>query len=263
MKIPALVVALACSLATMTAQTGPTLPSPGINFGNMLEAPKEGAWGLTLKDEYFGIAAKAGFKTIRIPIRWSVRTSPKPPYAIDPAFLARVDRAVAGAKREGLTAILDLHNYTELEENPDANAARFIAIWKQIAEHYRDEPPSIVFELCNEPSKKLDAGRWNILIAGTLAAIRPSNPDRTVIVGPVGWNSIGKLPDLVLPENDRNLLVTVHYYDPFHFTHQKASWVEGSDAWAGTRWTGTDAEKAAVAADFAKAAAWGKEHGRP
>jgi endoglucanase len=99
-------------------------------------------------------------------------------------------------------------------------------------------------------------------LAKTLKVVRGSNPTRTVVVGPVAWNSIRMLPQLELPEDDRNLLVTVHFYDPFHFTHQGAEWAEGSSAWLGTTW-GTDADKKAVTDSFDQAAAWGKDHHRP
>ena len=66
----------------------------------------------------------------------------------------------------------------------------------------------------------------------------------------------------MLPVGDQYLLVTVHFYDPFHFTHQGAEWAEGSQAWLGTTW-GTDADKKAVTDAFDKAAAWGAEHHRP
>ena len=41
----------------------------GINLGNALEAPKEGQWGVIIKDEYFRIIREAGFDAVRIPIR--------------------------------------------------------------------------------------------------------------------------------------------------------------------------------------------------
>lgn len=46
-----------------------------------------------------------------------------------------------------------------------------------------------------------------------------------VIVGPTEWNAVGKLAEPELPD-DPNLIVTVHYYDPFAFTHQGAEWTE-------------------------------------
>jgi endoglucanase len=246
----------------------PTPDSPefklgrGVNLGNMLEATKEGAWGQTVQEDYFPTIAQAGFTVIRVPIRWSAHVGPAPDYTIDPAFFHRVDWVVAQAEKNGLKAILDYHNDDALMKDPDANGERFIAIWKQIAEHDAGAPPSILFELLNEPNGKLDSAHWNDLLAKALAVVRISNPTRVVVVGPAAWNSIRMLPELVLPESDRNLLVTFHFYDPFHFTHQGAEWVEGSQAWLGTTW-GTDADKKAINDSFDRAAKWGSDHRRP
>ena len=236
----------------------------GINLGNALEAsPKEGAWGVTLHAEYFQAIAQAGFKTVRLPVAWSLHMGMTPPYAIDPIFLARVDWAVEQAGRNGLHIVINDHNDNPLCADPEGQQERFVALWKQLGEHYKGAPPSVLFELCNEPAKKLDAAHWNTVFPAALAAVRATNPDRWVVVGPVNWNNIGFLPQLVLPENDRRLLVTVHFYDPFHFTHQGASWVDGSKAWLGTRWTGTAADKQGVSDQLEKAAAWGRDHARP
>lgn len=248
--------------APAQAETIPPL-GHGVNLGNMLEAPKEGAWGVTVQEDYFPTIKQAGFTVIRVPIRWAAHVSAAPDYTIDPTFLSRVDWVVAQAKKNDLQAILDYHNDDELMHDPAAHADRFVAIWKQVAAHYQNEPPSILFELLNEPNGKLDAPHWNDLLVKALNVVRATNPDRTVVVGPVRWNGIGSLPGLNLPDGDHHLLVTVHFYDPMTFTHQGASWVGGSDKWLGNTWQGTDAEKQVVTQAFDKAAAWGKEHQRP
>ena len=46
----------------------------GINFGNALEAPSEGAWGLTIKESYVQAIADSGFNSVRLPICWSAHT---------------------------------------------------------------------------------------------------------------------------------------------------------------------------------------------
>jgi endoglucanase len=234
----------------------------GVNLGNMLEAPKEGAWGVKVREEYFAIIQKAGFTQIRIPICWSAHVGPAPDYVIDPKFMERVDWVVTQAEATHLKAILDYHNDDALMKNPDTNADRFVAIWKQIAEHFAGAPSSIWFELLNEPNGKLDAAKWNALLVKALPTVRTSNPTRVIVVGPAWWNSIGALPKLVLPDGDPNLVVTFHYYDPMTFTHQGASWVKGSEKWLGNTWQGTDAEKRTITQSFDKAAAWGKEHHR-
>lgn len=236
----------------------------GINLGNALEAPYEGAWGVTLEEDYFQAVAAAGFESVRLPVRWSAHADAAAPYAIDSKFFARVDWAVDQALGRGLAVVLNVHHYEEMDERPDEHRARLIALWRQIAERYRERSAKLAFELLNEPHDRLTAGTWNSIATEVLTEIRRSNPTRTVVVGPVGWNAIADLPSLKLPESDRNLVVTVHYYGPFAFTHQGAPWLDAkSRPPVGTTWTGTAAEQAAATRDLDAAAQWGLKHRRP
>ena len=235
----------------------------GINLGNALEAPREGEWGFTLKEDYFPLIKKAGFNAVRIPVRWSAHADAKAPYRIDPVFFRRVDWALDQVQKNGLIAVLNVHHYGEMDDNPRAHAKRFLALWKQIAERYRGRPDTVYFELLNEPHGKLDDALWNATLAEALKVVRASNPRRPVIVGPTMWNGFSKLKDLKLPADDRMLIVTFHYYNPFHFTHQGAEWVKDSRKWLGTRWTGTAKEREQIVKDFDTAAAWAKKEKRP
>ncbi len=235
----------------------------GVNLGNALEAPTEGEWGVLLQPEYFRLIKEAGFDTVRLPVRWSAHAEAEPPYTIDPKFAERVDWAIDQATAQGLNIVVNVHHYNHLDADPVAHLPRLAAIWTQIAERHRDRPDSVYFELYNEPHGKFDAPTWNAAIPVLLEAVRRSNPTRPVIVGPVSWNSIGALDALKLPEDDRNLIATVHYYEPFEFTHQGAEWVEGSDKWLPRAWAGSGAEQAAVRESLEKAAQWAKTHDRP
>jgi endoglucanase len=236
----------------------------GVNLGNALEAPREGAWGVVLQEEYFDKIKQAGFDSVRIPVRWSAHAEKSPPYRIDPKFFERVDWAVRQALDRRLLVVLNMHHYDEIFKDPDGHRERFLAIWGQIAERYKGLPPAVSFELLNEPHASLDAARWNRMAADAIALVRKTNPTRKIVVGPVGWNNINELGKLELPEQDRNLVVTVHYYNPFRFTHQGASWVGGeSQKWLGTKWTGTEAERKAITDDLDKAIAWAVRHRRP
>jgi endoglucanase len=235
----------------------------GINLGNGLEAPSEGAWGYTIEDDHLRLINEAGFDSVRIPIKWSVRAAREQPYAIEPAFFKRVDHILDEAAKHKLVAIINVHHYDDLYPDPDKHLPRLNAIWKQVAEHYRERPAGVIFELLNEPNAKLDEPRWNAAVAELLPMIRASNPKRGVIVGPARWNNVNALEKLELPQGDRWIIATFHYYEPFQFTHQGASWAKGSDAWRGRQWTGAADELKRLRGDFDKAAAWGKEHNRP
>jgi endoglucanase len=235
----------------------------GINLGNALEAPKEGDWGVTLQADYFKTIKEAGFATVRLPVKWSAHAAAEAPYTIDAKFAERVDWAIDQALANKLNVIVDFHHYDEMNADPDGHLPRLEGLWEQIAARYKDRPRGVYFEVYNEPNGKLVGAKWNAAAGRVLAVVRKTNPTRPVIVGPGKWNGIGALDDLELPADDHNLIVTVHYYDPFHFTHQGASWVKGADQWKGTEWSGSDDERAAVKKALSKAAEWGKAHDRP
>jgi endoglucanase len=236
----------------------------GINLGNALEAPQEGAWGVVLKETYFEAIRAAGFDSVRIPVCWSAHAETSPPYRIEPKFFDRVDWAIHQALARRLVPIVNVHHYGGLMSEPEKHRERFLALWQQIAEHYKDYPSTLAMELLNEPNGKLTAEKWNRLLREALVVVRRSNPTREVVVGPVGWNAIDQLVSLDLPKEDRHLVVTVHYYSPFHFTHQGAEWA-GPEArkWLGTTWTGTEAQQKAVGRDLDTATAWAVKFRRP
>lgn len=205
----------------------------GINFGNMLDAPNEGDWGIRLEDDFFAKTKEAGFTSVRLPVRWSNHADIKTPYLIDSTFASRVDALVAQGLGTGLYVILDMHHYRQLDGDAlDAGERkvddaileeRFLALWEQIASRHKDKSDKLVFEIYNEPHGRLSSDKWNDLAARAVDVIRKSNPTRSIIIGPVQWNSASELKNLRLP-NDANLIATVHNYEPFTFTHQGAEW---------------------------------------
>ncbi len=232
----------------------------GVNMGNMLEAPNEGEWGLHVKEEYFDAISQAGFDFVRLPVQWNSHADGNAPYTVDPAFFARIDEVLGWALKRNLTILLDFHNYDELMSNPWGNKERYIAIWKQIAEHYKDYPSTVLFELLNEPYDQLNAALWNEYLEAGLKTVRESNPTRDVVIGPVNWNSYDWVSTLDVPA-DEHLIVTFHYYLPFEFTHQGAEWIgDESKAWLGTTWDATDEQKAEITSNFDSVAEWAKRN---
>lgn len=231
----------------------------GINMGNALEAPVEGAWGMVIREEFFEIIKEAGFDHVRIPIRWSAHAGDEYPYSLWPGFLRRVDEVVSQALAQGLTAVINIHHYEELMHNPEEHKERFLALWRQIAEAYRDWPDNLYFSVLNEPMGNLTAELWNEYLVEALRVIRESNPYRMVVIGPANWNAVSHLAFLDWPEGDENLMATFHYYSPFEFTHQGAGWVSDPPP-VGTRWTGTEAEIRAIRRDLDRAVRFAEEN---
>ena len=235
-------------------------PARGVNLGNALEAPTEGEWGMTLQEDYFDLIKDAGFDLVRIPIRWSAHAAEEPPYTIDPAFFARIDWVIEQALRRKLITVINLHHYNELTIYPPNHRARFMAIWRQIAERYRDRDARLYFEPLNEPNGGLYGDVWNQYAADVIAVIRETNPTRKIVINSTNWARITQFYELKLPA-DPNLIVTFHYYEPFEFTHQGAEWAENSSLWLGKTWEGTEAEQRSIRQDLDMATEMAKRQG--
>jgi endoglucanase len=214
------------------------------------------------QDEHFRLIRAAGFQHVRINLHPFRDVKPGPDHKLSDAYLKTLDWAVEQSLANKLLVILDFHEFIEMAKDPAAKKESFLAIWKQIAGRCKHAPSEVLFEILNEPNGKLTPALWNEYLREALAVIRVTNPTRTVIVGPGQWNNINELAKLELPADDRNLIVTVHYYSPFEFTHQGAPWTGQKDK-LGVTWTASDKERQAVERDFQKAQDWATKHNRP
>jgi len=210
---------------------------------------------------HFAEIRNAGFDFVRVNLQAFRHMDSQ--NRLEPQWLAKLDDVVREAQAARLGVILDEHDFNACSEDLDVCRTKLSAFWAQVAPRYAGQPwYSVAFELLNEPHDKLNGEPWNVLFAELLGIVRQSNPYRIVVVGPTHWNSLADLPLLKLPV-DRNLLVTFHYYEPFHFTHQGATWAgEEVKGLHGVTW-GTGQDRAALAADFDKVAAWSRANRRP
>lgn len=197
----------------------------GINFGNVFEAPPGQDWGGgPIGPADLDAVRSQGFDHVRLPVRWSAHTGPGPTFTISNAFLQRVDNVVTGLLARGVSVILNVHHFDEFTDNPAAWTNKLYAIWEQLGRYYANAPEGLAFEILNEPRDQATTEFMNEVYAHLLPRLRVTNPHRTIFVGPGQWNSIRELPALRLPATESNLIVTVHMYDPFLFTHQGAWW---------------------------------------
>ena len=199
----------------------------GTNLGNYLEAPPGQNWGASYSAEDFEHIKAEGFDHVRLPIAWHHYTGPGPEFRIKDEFFSKADFLVNEATKRGLAAIVNIHHFDAFTSDPTGERDKFIAIWRQLADHYAKSPPSVAFELLNEPKDAATTTVINPIYADAIRQVRKTNPNRTIFVGPGKWNQVSELPHLRLPDDETNLIVTVHSYEPFQFTHQGASWAGG------------------------------------
>ena len=196
----------------------------GVNLGNYLEAPPGQNWGVTFSADETAAMKHEGFDHVRVPIGWHHYAGPAPDFTLSPEIFSRADHVVTNALASKLAVMINIHHFNELDKNPTATTEEFLKIWQQVAAHYKDFPSTLAFELDNEPHDNATTALMNPIYARAIAIIRQSNPQRTIFAEPGKWGSIDELKHLVLPPDD-NVIVSVHCYDPFHFTHQGAAWI--------------------------------------
>jgi endoglucanase len=241
--------------------------SRGITLG-VYAAPREGAWGLSMDERWIEAIAKAGFRSVRIPVRWSNHAAAAPDARLDEVFAQRIDRLVDAFLAQGLVVVLGMCNYNQFDGQPllegefhvadDAVRPRFVNLWRQLARRHAGRSSNLLFELYATPQGSAPA--WNALASQALAAIRQGDARRKVIVGPVDYSAT-MLPQLDLPP-DRHWMAVIHHWEPRRFVSQGLPWREGSAQWLGTTCCDAGQRKVmAHALDLAQA--WSTVQGRP
>jgi hypothetical protein len=225
----------------------------GINIGNTMEAPTEGAWGNPPVQEYaFDDYKNAGFTAVRIPITWDGHTSKTSPYAINSAWLARVEQVVDWGLQRGLFITINAHHESWIKNSfTAANVARFDSIWSQIAARFKSKSDSLIFEIINEPYPMTEAN-VNALNAQVLKIIRQTNPTRIVSFSGDMWSNSDQLVTAAIPDSsDKYLIGYYHTYDPYPF------------GLIGTGTYGSAADINATKAKFDQVTAWSKKNNIP
>lgn len=232
--------------------------SPGWNLGNQLEGitlktntetgvtvtyPSETAYIDTkITKELFQAVKKEGFKFVRIPVSFFSYIDDENNYTIDANWLSRLQEVVDMAIDANLYCMIDLHGdayYTIknswllcAKEDQEEIIEKYSAIWKQIAQTFRDYDESVLFESMNEvfdgnyngpiPYAYENINTYNDVFVKTVRSTGGNNERRWLLIP--GWNTninatvngFGTSGNFRLP-NDEYLMVSVHYYDPWGF----------------------------------------------
>jgi endoglucanase len=167
-----------------------------------------------------------GCDVIRLPMDLTAMTNGSPDYVIDPLFYMILDSAVTWAEDLQIHLILDNHTMDPGTNTDPAIGIMLQKIWVQMAEHYKDRSAYICYELRNEPHG-ITTAAWSTIQINLINAIRAIDTKHTIVVGASGWNTYSEMSKLPVFA-DTNLIYTFHFYDPFLFTHQGATWTSPS-----------------------------------
>lgn len=164
-----------------------------------------------ITEQDIAFIASTGANTIRLPFHYKLFTNEDyMGITANQEGFELIDRVVAWCRKHNLYVILDMHDapggqtgdniddsygYPWLLESPKCQEL-YADIWRRIADHYKDEPVILGYDLLNEPIapyfgddvKRLNK-RLKALYRKGFDAIREVDKEHIVILGGAQWNS--------------------------------------------------------------------------
>jgi len=174
--------------------------------------------------------ASMGFDHVRIPIDevqfWDSLGNK------EPEAFALLHNGIEWAFAANLRVIVDLHiirsHYFGSESNKlwtdTLEQRKLVNFWLQLSEELKRYPNSkLAYEIMNEAVAK-DPNDWNKVFKKAISALRVQEPHRKIVVGSNMWQIPSTFPKLKIPKNDRDIILSFHFYIPIALTHHMASW---------------------------------------
>ena len=244
----AFIISIILSLYTLTAQRNKLeiINDMGIgwNMGNTFDCyivnktinnPDEQItlWGNILPTKNLFVKLKKyGFKTIRFPITWLHFMNEEG--IINKIWILRIKEVVDWIIDLNMYCIINIHhdgsNQNWLSKGEESKE-KFILLWKQISEEFKDYDDHLIFECMNDVQYNEDNYNYTLLYIFNqecINVIRNSkkyNKERLLILS--GANRDLYLtcsPDYKLPIDPYNkYAISIHYYLPSHFAMEPDS----------------------------------------
>jgi len=297
LTVSAMLCATSCSIPTSANNTMRDITTMelvrdmgiGINLGNTLESSPdwykedwiakwsegkpenyETAWGSpVITKEIIEGMAKEGFGVLRIPVAWSNMMEHDGSYTINKDYDARVHQIVDWTLESGMYAIINIHWdggwVNNFPEEKDESMKRFVHMWEQISDSFRDYSDYLMFESQNEElgwdsvwnpwggtSGKAESyalcNEINQAFVDTIRKSGGNNPKRHLLISGYNTGIDRTCDDLFKMPNDpaNRMAVSVHYYSPagFAILEEDAEWGKAIPTW------GTDQDYASLRSEM-------------
>jgi endoglucanase len=215
---------------------GKPMTFKGIAFGN--EVWSDG--NNPLNNDHTGIdflrVRRMGMNSVRFYLNYKWFEDDSKPYTYKATGWQWLDQNITWAKQNGISLILNMHvpqGGYQSDGKGDAlwkvpaNQQRLTALWKTIADRYKNETTIAGYGLVNEPIVTSNKQQWQTLAQNIANGIRQVDKNHLLfiegIIGtqtPTGTNYNGTADQKMIKINDSNTAYEFHYYDPAQFTYQ-------------------------------------------
>lgn len=221
-----------------------------------------------------------GFNSIRLPMHYNLYTLPveEEPEEGKHTWLEigfkMTDSLVAWCKANDMYLILDMHaapggqghdlNISDRDPlepslwESEANQQKLIALWKKLAERYKDEPAIGAYDIINEPNWSFEGRTKGVekngvsdtlnqplkdLMLKITKAIREVDQNHIIIIEGNGW---GNNYNGILPPWDDNMVLSFHKYWNYNTQKEIQKYLDYRDQYNIPIWLGESGENSNV-----------------
>ena len=207
----------------------------GINLAHWFSQQENNDLGTSYIDSRFVQAdfdflKISGFTYVRFPVDERILLTE--PNTLNTVYLEKMDAFIQKIIAMKVGVLFDFHPTQGFKDKVHANPAyadNIKLFWGKLAKHLsKFDPNYLFFEVMNEPSAET-AEQWNKVQETWVTTIRANAPKHTIVVDgnlritKDDWNDVTAVMSIV-PLKDKNIVYNLHYYQPFAFTHQGATW---------------------------------------
>lgn len=212
----------------------------GWNLGNTMDGhtgftPNETLWqNVETTQKLMKTVHDLGFNTVRVPVTWGTMIDDENGYAINEAWLSRVQDIVDYCVNMNMYVIVNIHHDGAEQsgwlrigaEDQAPVQEKFEAVWRHIAERFKDYDEHVIFESMNEVTgddgdlvgDTANINALNQIFVDTVRSTGSNNAKRWLSVPGRYTNIVNTTKDangFKLPDDsvENRLFVAVHYYD--------------------------------------------------
>jgi len=206
--------------------------SQGVNVGNWLSQ----SWIMDARrdaiftEEDIDLLVANGFDHIRLPVDEAQLFNED--MTLNEGTVALIHKTIRSCLDKGLKVIFDLHilrSFHFLDNDAPlwhstAEQDKLVDMWRTIQGLLREYPVTdVAYEILNEAVAPTDE-QWADLMLRVVSMIRETEKDRVIVLGANMQNQINHVKNIKVPEGDRNIMLSFHFYEPLLITHYQASW---------------------------------------
>ena len=169
------------------------------------------------------LAQQIGFTSIRLPISFDNYLIPGS-NTLNPELIRELAEVYDYIDKHDMNLIITYH-YGQLYKKADQakESLRIADMWSQLVKNFKGKGyHNLFFGLYNEP--RIPSDNWYFAKGKMMSVLRPLDQERYWIIGSTDYNGIDAFAHLRVIPNDKKIIYTFHFYQPYIFTHQGADW---------------------------------------